>query len=69
MADDHVIFENSTRLMTALQAKATPFESMLYPGLRHRAGWTQANLLHRTRTSLDYGRNAHGRRSRATTNI
>jgi len=54
MADDNVIFENSTRLMAALQATATPFESMLYPGLRHRAGWTQANLLHRTRTSLDY---------------
>jgi dipeptidyl-peptidase-4 len=30
------------------------FETMMYPGLRHRAGWTQANLLHRARTSLDY---------------
>jgi dipeptidyl-peptidase 4 len=40
--------------MAALQAQATPFESMLYPGLRHRAGWSQANLLHRTRTSLEY---------------
>ena len=54
MADDNVIFENTTRLMAALQARAIPFESMLYPGLRHRAGWTQANLLHRTRTSLEY---------------
>ncbi len=54
MADDNVTFDNSTRLMAALQARATPFESMLYPGLRHRAGWTQANLLHRTRTALEF---------------
>ena len=54
MADDNVIFENSTRVISALQAKATPFEMMTYPGLRHRTGWTQANLLHRTRTSLDF---------------
>ncbi len=54
MADDNVTFDNSTRLMAALQARSTPFETMLYPGLRHRAGWTQANLLHRTRTSLDF---------------
>ena len=27
---------------------------MMYPGLRHRAGWTQANLLHRARVGLDY---------------
>jgi dipeptidyl-peptidase-4 len=37
MADDNVIFENSTRLMSALQAKAIPFEMALYPGERHSA--------------------------------
>jgi dipeptidyl-peptidase-4 len=54
MADDNVTFDNSTRLMAALQARAISFETMLYPGLRHRAGWTQANQLHRTRTILDF---------------
>ena len=54
MADDNVTFDNSTRLMAALQAKSISFETMLYPGLRHRAGWTQAHLLHRARASLDY---------------
>jgi hypothetical protein len=27
---------------------------MPYPGLRHRAGWTQANYLHRMRVTLDF---------------
>ena len=54
MADDNVTFDNSTRLMAALQARAIGFETMLYPGLRHRAGWTQAHLMHRARTTLDF---------------
>nr|MBP9232184.1 S9 family peptidase [Phenylobacterium sp.] len=54
MADDNVTFDNSTRLMAALQAQGTTFETMMYPGLRHRAGWTQAHLLHRMRTTLDF---------------
>jgi dipeptidyl-peptidase-4 len=54
MADDNVVFENSTRLMATLQSRAIPFESMLYPGLRHRAGWSQNDMLHRTRTLLDF---------------
>ena len=54
MADDNVSFDNSTRVMFDLQARAIPFETMVYPGLRHRAGWTQADLLHRTRTVLDF---------------
>ena len=54
MADDNVTFDNSTRLMAALQARSIGFETMLYPGLRHRAGWTQAHLLHRARATLDY---------------
>ncbi len=35
MADDNVVFENSTRIMAALQAQSTPFDLMLYPGERH----------------------------------
>ncbi len=54
MADDNVTFDNSTRLMAALQARPVAFETMMYPGLRHRAGWTQANLAHRMRTTLDF---------------
>ena len=54
MADDNVSFDNSTRVMAALQERAVTFETMVYPGLRHRAGWTQTDLLHRTRTILDY---------------
>jgi dipeptidyl-peptidase-4 len=37
MADDNVIFENSTRVIAALQKKAVPFEMALYPGERHSA--------------------------------
>lgn len=54
MADDNVTFDNSTRLMAALQARSVPFEMQLYPGLRHRAGWSQATLLHRTQAALDF---------------
>ena len=35
MADDNVVFENSTRTMAALQAQGTPFDLMLFPGQRH----------------------------------
>ena len=35
MADDNVVFENSTRIMAALQAQSTPFDLMLYPGQSH----------------------------------
>ena len=56
MADDNVTFDNSTRVMADLQARGTAFESMVYPGLRHRAGWTQANLRHRTQATLDFFR-------------
>jgi len=54
MADDNVIFENSTRVIAALQAKAIAFEMMTYPGLRHRTGWTSKPLLHRMRTTMDF---------------
>ena len=35
MADDNVLFSNSTRLMAALQAQGTPFRLMTYPGGKH----------------------------------
>ena len=36
MADDDVVFENSTALMATLQAAGRPFETMVYPGQTHR---------------------------------
>jgi len=54
MADDNVIFENSTRVIYRLQQLAIPFELMTYPGLRHRTGWTSKPLKHRTETTLDF---------------
>ena len=36
MADDNVVFENSTALMAKLQASGKPFETMVYPGQTHR---------------------------------
>ena len=35
MADDNVLFANSTRLMAALQQRGTQFELMTYPGAKH----------------------------------
>ena len=54
MADDNVTFDHSTRLIAALQAADIDFEMMLYPGLRHRAGWTMNHVRHRTRATLDF---------------
>ena len=35
MADDNVVFENSTALWAKLQAAKVPFEMMAYPGKTH----------------------------------
>lgn len=35
MADDNVVFENTTALLAKLQAADRPFETMLYPGQTH----------------------------------
>ncbi len=35
MADDNVLFTNSTKLMSALQQRGTQFELMTYPGGKH----------------------------------
>jgi len=36
MADDNVVFENSSAIIAKLQGEAVPFEMMLYPGYTHR---------------------------------
>lgn len=38
MADDNVVFEHSSALISRMQANAVPFEMMLYPGFTHRVG-------------------------------
>ena len=38
MADDNVVFENTSMLAARLQGQAVPFEMMLYPGYTHRVG-------------------------------
>ena len=35
MADDNVLFVNSTRLMSELQQRGIQFELMTYPGAKH----------------------------------
>ena len=35
MADDNVLFSNSTELMAALQNRGTQFRLMTYPGAKH----------------------------------
>jgi dipeptidyl-peptidase-4 len=54
MADDNVTFDHSTRVLFALQAEGKPFETMVYPGLRHRGGWTPTNRRHRAMQTLDF---------------
>jgi dipeptidyl-peptidase-4 len=49
MADDNVLFANSTKLMSELQKRAVPFELMTYPGAKH--GLRGRDLLHRYRLS------------------
>jgi len=54
MADDNVTFDHSTRVLFALQAQGKAFETMVYPGLRHRGGWTPTNRMHRAMATLDF---------------
>ncbi|MBW8776158.1 MAG: DPP IV N-terminal domain-containing protein [Stenotrophomonas sp.] len=49
MADDNVLFTNSTSLMSALQKRGQPFELMTYPGAKH--GLSGADALHRYRVA------------------
>ncbi|WP_225765823.1 S9 family peptidase [Stenotrophomonas sp. Marseille-Q4652] len=52
MADDNVLFSNSTALMSGLQKRGHPFELMTYPGAKH--GLSGANALHRYRVAEEF---------------
>ena len=52
MADDNVLFTNSTKLMSELQKRGKAFELMTYPGAKH--GLQKADLLHRLRLTEDF---------------
>ncbi|CAH2710219.1 Dipeptidyl aminopeptidase 4 [Xanthomonas campestris pv. nigromaculans] len=49
MADDNVLFTNSTALMSDLQQRGTEFELMTYPGAKH--GLSGSTALHRYKTA------------------
>lgn len=53
MADDNVVFENSTALMAKLQREGKPFETMVYPGQTHRVGGPGVGL-HNARTIINF---------------
>ncbi len=53
MADDNVVFENSTALMAKLQAAGKPFETMVYPGQTHRVAGPGVSV-HLWRTILGF---------------
>ena len=44
MADDNVLFLNSTQLMSELQSRGTQFELMTYPGAKHGLSTPQMRL-------------------------
>jgi dipeptidyl-peptidase 4 len=53
MADDNVVFEHTTALLAAMQAKAKPFETMVYPGQTHRVAGEGVSV-HLWQTILDF---------------
>jgi dipeptidyl-peptidase-4 len=53
MADDNVIFANTTRVLEALQVRGVPFDTMLYPGQRHGIRGNERGL-HLWRTYLEF---------------
>ncbi len=53
MADDNVVFENTTVLVGALQARGQPFEMMVYPGATHAVPG-EGRQLHLWRTITDF---------------
>jgi dipeptidyl-peptidase-4 len=48
MADDNVVFQNSTSLMATLQAARQPFETMVYPGQTHALSTASARVFNWT---------------------
>ncbi|MEO1475410.1 MAG: prolyl oligopeptidase family serine peptidase, partial [Pseudomonadota bacterium] len=53
MADDNVVFENTTRLMAELQERGKHFELMTYPGQRHGIRG-EALQIHLMRTRMEF---------------
>jgi len=53
MADDNVVFEHSTLMMSKLQGLAKPFETMVYPGQTHRVAGPGVSV-HLWRTILGF---------------
>lgn len=53
MADDNVVFENSSELIAKLQGEAVPFEMMLYPGFTHRVAGPKISV-HLWQTIFDF---------------
>jgi dipeptidyl-peptidase 4 len=53
MADDNVVFENSSTLIAKLQGEAVPFEMMLYPGYTHSISGPKVSV-HLYRTIFDF---------------
>ncbi|MGC1269412.1 MAG: DPP IV N-terminal domain-containing protein [Croceibacterium sp.] len=53
MADDNVVFENSSELIAKMQGEATPFEMMLYPGFTHRVAGPKVSV-HLWQTIFDF---------------
>ena len=51
MADDNVVFENSTALMARLQRARRPFELMVYPGATHATPGVEGHVW---QTRLDF---------------
>jgi dipeptidyl-peptidase-4 len=54
MADDNVVFDNSTRMMARLQELNRPFDLMTYPGQRHSAVRTPQSGPHVWTTMLRF---------------
>jgi dipeptidyl-peptidase-4 len=54
MADDNVLFTNTTRLIPLLVAKGLPFEMLAYPGSRHAALSFKDTGIHGWKTILDF---------------
>ena len=53
MADDNVVFENSSMLIGKLQGEAVPFQMMLYPGYTHRVSGPKIGV-HLWHTIFDF---------------
>ncbi len=54
MADDNVLFTNTTKLIPALVAAGRPFEVLPYPGSRHAALTFRETGIHGWKTILDF---------------